>query len=232
MENQKDEKYYSQLAEKVKSAYNTAFFNKQTRQYGTGSQCSNAISLYFNLVDQQNKLAVLENLVADIRKHGNRLTTGDVGTRYLFQTLANSGLNELVYTMNNHEEVPGYGFQLKFGATTLTEQWDPRQGASWNHFMMGHIDEWFFAWLAGIQPDQTSPGFKKFIINPQAVGDLTSVTASTETLYGRVAVNWEIENGIFKLEVAIPVNTEAEIILPDKSFHTVGSGKYSFRVKM
>jgi len=232
MENQKDEKYYAQLSEKVKNAYNATFFDEQTNQYGTGSQCSNAISLYFGLVDPQNKSAVLDNLVKNIRKHGNRLTTGDVGTRYLFQTLANSGLNELVYTMNNHEEVPGYGFQLKFGATTLTEQWDPRQGASWNHFMMGHIDEWFFAWLAGIQPNQTSPGFKKFIINPQVVGDLTSVTASTETLYGRVAVNWEIENGIFKLEVAIPVNTEAEIILPDKSFHTVGSGKYSFRVKM
>lgn len=232
MENQKDEKYYAQLSEKIKNAYNATFFDEQTNQYGTGSQCSNAISLYFGLVDPQNKSAVLDNLVKNIRKHGNRLTTGDVGTRYLFQTLANSGLNELVYTMNNHEEVPGYGFQLKFGATTLTEQWDPRQGASWNHFMMGHIDEWFFAWLAGIQPNQTSPGFKKFIINPQVVGDLTSVTASTETLYGRVAVNWEIENGIFKLEVAIPVNTEAEIILPDKSFHTVGSGKYSFRVKM
>ena len=38
--------------------------------------------------------------------------------------------------MFNHEEAPGYGFQLKFGATTLTEQWDPRQGSSWNHFMM------------------------------------------------------------------------------------------------
>lgn len=232
MENQKDEKFYAQLSEKVKNAYNATFFDEQTNQYGTGSQCSNAISLYFGLVDPQNKSAVLDNLVKNIRKHGNRLTTGDVGTRYLFQTLANSGLNELVYTMNNHEEVPGYGFQLKFGATTLTEQWDPRQGASWNHFMMGHIDEWFFAWLAGIQPNQTSPGFKKFIINPQVVGDLTSVTASTETLYGRVAVNWEIENGIFKLEVAIPVNTEAEIVLPDKSFHTVRSGKYSFRVKM
>lgn len=30
-----------------------------------------------------------------------------------------------MYTMHNHEDVPGYGFQQKFGATTLTEQWDP-----------------------------------------------------------------------------------------------------------
>ena len=78
------------------------------------------------MVPADDKQAVLDNLVADIKRHGNRLTTGDVGNRYLFQTLARNGLNELMYTMHNHEEAPGYGFQLKFGATTLTEQWDPR----------------------------------------------------------------------------------------------------------
>ncbi len=56
---------------------------------------------------------VFKNLVADIKRHGNRLTTGDVGNRYLFQTLARNGLNELMYTMFNHEETPGYGFQLQ-----------------------------------------------------------------------------------------------------------------------
>ena len=87
--------------------------------------------------------------------HGNRLTTGDVGNRYLIQTLARNGEHELIYKMFNHEEAPGYGFQLKFGATTLTEQWDPRQGSSWNHFMMGQIDEWFFNSLVGIRPSTT-----------------------------------------------------------------------------
>jgi len=63
----------------------------------------------------------LDNLVKDIKAHGNRLTTGDIGNRYLFQTLAANGLNELMYKMFNHEEAPGYGFQLKYGATSLTE---------------------------------------------------------------------------------------------------------------
>jgi hypothetical protein len=98
--------------------------------------------------------------------------------------------------------------------------------------MMGHIDEWFFAWLAGIQPDRTSPGFKKFIINPQVVGDLTSVTASRETLYGKISVDWKMENNRIILEVTIPVNTEARIILPDQTTHSVGSGKYAYTVKM
>ena len=77
---------------------------------------------------------------------------------------------------------PGYGFQLKFGATTLTEQWDPRQGSSWNHFMMGQIDEWFFNSLAGIRTVEGKPGMKEIEIRPRPVGDLTYVRASTETL--------------------------------------------------
>lgn len=73
-------------------------------------------------------------------------------------------LDELMYTMHNHEDVPGYGFQQKFGATTLTEQWDPRQGSSWNHFMMGQIDEWFFKSLAGIR--SAKPGMSEIILSP------------------------------------------------------------------
>lgn len=229
--NNYDKAYYEQLAQSVKTAFNNRFFNQETSQYGSGSQASNAIPLFFELVEQENRKAVLANLVKDIQQRGNRLTTGDVGNRYLFQTLAGNNLNDLMYKMHNHDEVPGYGFQVKFGATTLTEQWDPREGTSWNHFMMGQIDEWFFAWLAGIQPDIDNPGYKKFRIAPQVVGDLTYVSASTETLYGKIAVDWNLKNGIFTLNVQIPVNTEATIILPNKEEVTAGSGKHSFSIK-
>ena len=98
--------------------------------------------------------------------------------------------------------------------------------------MMGQIDEWFFAWLAGIQPDTDFPGYERFIVHPQVVGDLTSVSASTETLYGKISVDWKIENNTFQLNVEVPVNTRARIILPDKQSHDVGSGKYSYSVKL
>ncbi|MDD4008676.1 MAG: family 78 glycoside hydrolase catalytic domain [Fermentimonas sp.] len=227
-----DEVYYDHLAEAVKAAFNNRFFDKTTHQYGSGSQASNAIPLFFELVVKENREAVLANLVKDIQNRGNRLTTGDVGNRYLFQTLARNDLNDLMYKMHNHEDVPGYGFQVNFGATTLTEQWDPREGTSWNHFMMGQIDEWFFAWLAGIQPDIENPGYTKFRITPQVVGDLTSVSASTKTLYGEIAVDWIIKNGIFTLNVQVPVNTEAVITLPNKEEHITGSGKHTFTIKL
>ncbi len=231
VDNDIDRAYYEHLAQSVKTAFNNRFFDPKTFQYGSGSQASNAIPLFFELVEQKNREAVLANLVKDIQLRGNRLTTGDVGNRYLFQTLARNNLNDLMYKMHNHEEVPGYGFQVKFGATTLTEQWDPREGTSWNHFMMGQIDEWFFAWLAGIQPDMENPGYKKFRIAPQVVGDITYVSASTETLYGKITVDWNLKNGIFTLNVQIPVNTESTILLPNKEEIVAGSGRHSFSIK-
>ena len=39
--------------------------------------------------------------------------------------------------------------------------------------MLGHIMEWFFADLAGIQRDPYAPAFKKIIIKPAICDDLT-----------------------------------------------------------
>ena len=227
--------YYTSLAHEILAAFNKCFLNKETAQYGTGSQCSNALPLFLQMAqdsDEQGSYQpdakldekVLMNLIKDVEAHGNRLTTGDVGNRYLIQTLARNGQHELIYKMFNHEEAPGYGFQLKFGATTLTEQWDPRQGSSWNHFMMGQIDEWFFNSLVGIRPSTT---YQKFIIAPQPVGDLKYVKASYETLYGTIVVDWTNQNGTFILNISVPVNTTAVVYLPgEKEPKEIQSGTY------
>lgn len=231
--NDYDEQHYEALSVAINDAFHREFYDVAEHQYGTGSQCSYALPLFLDMVPSADRKAILDNLVADIRKHGNRLTTGDVGNRYLFQTLARNGLNELMYTMHNHEEAPGYGFQLKYGATTLTEQWDPRQGSSWNHFMMGQIDEWFFRSLAGIETSLDHPGMQNLYISPQPIGDLISVSAFTQTVYGQVTVDWTRDEDIFKLKVSIPVGCSAHVMMPDgKSVHQMGSGTYEFQCKL
>lgn len=226
--NAADHTYYSKLREEVKDGFNREFFDKNTRQYGTGSQASNAMPLFAGIVEPEYKQAVLDNLVKDIQEKGYRLSTGDVGNRYLFQTLADNGLNEIMYKMHNHREVPGYGFQLQFGTTTLTELWDPRDGASWNHFMMGQIEEWFYKSLAGITTGDNS-GLKNIVIAPKPVGDLKFVEASYDTLYGTIAVNWKIDGNEFKMDISVPHNCTAKVYLPQQDdYKSVGSGNHSF----
>ncbi|KDN56522.1 glycoside hydrolase family 78 protein [Flavobacterium seoulense] len=205
---------YGTLASEIKTAFNKEFFNPETKQYGTSSQFSNAVPVFMDIVEPQYKDAVMQNLLADIKAKGDRLTTGDVGNRYLFQALAQNGQNEVMYKMNNHYDAPGYGFQIKFGLTTLTEQWDPRKGNSWNHFMMGQIEEWFYQSLGGIVPDEKNPGFKHFFIQPEVVGEMTFVKSSYESVYGKIVSNWEKKDNVLILEVEIPVNTTATVKLP------------------
>lgn len=227
--NESDAAHYAALGEEVKKAFNAKYFDPETAQYGTASQCSNALPLFLEMVPAEQREAVMQNLLADIEKHGTRLTTGDVGNRYLFQTLARNGQNEVMYAMHNHEEAPGYGFQLKYGATTLTEQWDPRQGSSWNHFMMGQIDEWFFRSLVGLQPDTEGESYRRLTIRPEVVGDLSYVKGTYHSIYGPVAVAWEREGEHFTLDVELPANCRAEVFLPgDEEPRTVTSGHHTF----
>ena len=219
-----DASKYSAMLDKTVESFNREFFNPDSCTYGTGSQTSNALPLYLGLTGG-NKQGVLASLVNDIKEHGTRLTTGDVGNRYLFQTLAQNGLNELLYTMLNHYETPGYGFQLRHGATTLTEQWDPNQGSSLNHFMMGQIDEWLFKTLAGIQNQPGTHGLRHLLIQPTLVGDLQYVKASTHSLYGKISVDCTRTS----LTVEIPVGSDATVVLPNGERKQVGSGQHTFK---
>lgn len=218
-----DRQRFANRLQYVIAAFNNQFYRPDSLSYAYGSQAANALPLFLGITGQHHD-EVLKTLLADIAKHGNRLTTGDVGNRYLFRTLADTGNNELLYKMLNHYETPGYGFQLKYGATTLTEQWDPRNGTSWNHFMMGQIDEWLFRTLAGIRQQEGTVGMRHLLIAPTLVGDMEFVRAKTQSPYGEISVDCSRS----KTTVTIPVGCDAKIILPNGEQKTVDSGKYSF----
>ncbi|GAB6010374.1 glycoside hydrolase family 78 protein [Dysgonomonas reticulitermitis] len=225
---------YSELAKNISAAFNNTFFDTATCRYGNGSQCSYAMPLFLNIVPQEYKEEVLNKLLSAIEEKGWKLSTGDIGNRYLYGTLSMNGFDEVMYRMHNHKDVPGYGFQIGLGVTTLTEQWDPRKGHSWNHFMMGQVEEWFWKSLIGIGPDIENPGFSHFYIEPKPVGDLKWIKASFESIYGTVGVDWRIENKKFTTSIQVPVNTTATLKLPfgDKRIKHLKSGKYTFTVNV
>lgn len=173
--------------------------------YGSGSQCSDAIAISMGIVPSQYRELVMQHLIADIHAHGCRLTTGDVGNRYLFKALLENGYADLWYKMLAHDDVPGYGFQIKKGMTTLTEQWNPEMGASMNHFMMAHINNHFLPNIVGIQIHEG-----KLTIAPQPMGDLTWAKGSTRLANGKqVEVAWKKQaNG--KLEVTVDTDSDVE----------------------
>jgi hypothetical protein len=145
---------------------------------------------------------------------------------YLLRALAQAGRSDVIFAINNQTDKPGYGYQLKMGATALCETWNAGNDNTQSQFMLGHIIEWFYHDLAGIQLDPQAPGFKHFIIHPNVVGDLTEVKASYNSVRGTIVSEWKIEGNALRLHVIIPPNTTATIDLPTESQQSVTeSGK-------
>ena len=216
---------YRELAGRIRTAFNQTFFDPAADRYATGSQCANAIPLMMNLVEPARRAAVLAAVVRDVRDRGNALTAGDVGYRYLLRALADGGRSDVIFDMNNQSDKPGYGYQLAQGATSLTEAWNADPNSSQNHFMLGQINEWFYHDLAGIQGDPAGPGFKKIIIKPAIVGDLTWVKADYDSVRGRIVSAWQRAGTQLTLQVTIPANTTATIYMPTRNAATVLEGR-------
>lgn len=206
-------------AERIRERYNEAFFDPEKGAYSTDSQTAQALPLVMGIVEDEDRAGVLRVLMEDLESRNYGMTSGDVGFRYLIQALARNDQNEAIYRMISRREAPGYGYMLEQGATTLTESWEATPSSSQNHFMLGHITEWFYADLLGIAPAPDGPGFKKIIIRPNPVDGLDWVEGSYETLHGRVALRWERDRKHFRIETTIPPNTTATVHMPVEGAH-------------
>lgn len=245
-----DEKLYQQTALSVKDSFNKKFFNKGSMQYGSGSQTADAMALYMQLVPEKYRQKVLDNLVKNIVERNYALTAGDIGYRYVLKVLQNGGRSDIIYRMNSRSDVPGYGYQLAKGATSLTESWQALPAVSNNHLMLGHFMEWLYEGLAGIRQAENSIAFKHIVIEPEMVGDITWAKASYQSPYGLIVSSWKKSNDGMALDVQIPPDTDADVFIPvkgnysltesgkkinselknDKAFVHIGSGSYHFSV--
>ena len=192
-------------ADSIKAAFIREFYHPESYTVGKGSQCAQAIALEMDLTPKGHREGVLQRLTDDIHQHGDRLTTGDVGNRYLFNALIHNGQQELLYKMLNHYEVPGYGYQIKLGHTTLTEQWNPEHGASMNHFMMGHLNNLLVPYILGIWREGG-----QVIVAPHPMGDLTWCRGESNG----IKAAWHFEGDVFVLDIEIPEGQTARIRLP------------------
>ncbi len=90
----------------------------------------------------------------------------------------------------------------------------------------GNIVAWHMESLAGIRPDPTEPGFKRIIIKPNVIGDLTWVKAHHDSPYGRITSHWKRDGDTLTMKVTIPANTTATVYVPARDAESVTeSGK-------
>jgi alpha-L-rhamnosidase len=229
---EKDAQAYAKLAEGIKAAFHTEYFDPKTKNYANGTQTANTLALFLELAPKNERGAAWGNLFDNlVYKNNSHLTTGIIGTKYIMELLTRFDNSDLAYDVATQTTYPSWGYMIENGATTLWELWQLRQGSSMNshnHPMFGSVGAWLYKALAGINLDPTAVAFKKVRIEPQMVRDLFYASGSIDTLRGRVLSSWKRSEKSVCIDVTVPVGSEAEVILPKfnlKSVVVKDSGK-------
>jgi hypothetical protein len=217
LEKPSDARLFAEKAASVRSAFQKAFYHENKQTYASGSQTALAMPLALGLAPEAARPKLIEQLVADIRSRQNHTSAGDIGYYYVVRALLDNGRSDVLFDMASRTDTPSYGAQLAAGATALTEAWDANPLKSQNHLMLGHMDEWFYAGLAGIRPYLEKPGLRRVDIRPDLVGDVTSADATWQTFRGPVKVQWKLEGQTLKLAVNVPPGMISHVSLPSAS---------------
>ncbi|MGB5943969.1 MAG: family 78 glycoside hydrolase catalytic domain [Leeuwenhoekiella sp.] len=259
-----DQQQYEAMFNTVSEAFENEFFDQDGMVKEVAeTQTSYLLALAFDLVSEEKKPKLKEYLLQEIKKADNHLRTGFLGTPLLSEVLDETGEIDLMYQLLFNETYPSWFYSINQGATTVWERWNsysktegfnPQNMNSLNHYAYGAIGEWMYERIAGISPVEA--GYKVLRIAPIPGGPLTAASASLNTTYGEVSSKWELTDEYFNLDVSIPPNTTAVVIVPkgaasslklnngdfednekvkltntnEKSFElTVAPGNYNFR---
>jgi len=103
--------------------------------------------------------------------------------------------------MNSRTDVPGYGYQLSRGATSLTESWAALRDVSNNHMMLGHLMEWFYSGLGGIRQIPGSRACDSIFICPEPVKGIDRAETTYLSIRGEIRTSWKISENTFTLKV-------------------------------
>ncbi len=220
LNNKEDEKKYNDIFEKVKEAFNKNYVTEQGRVF-SDSQTGYVLALMFELLPENMRSNATTYLVDDIKRRGNHLSTGFLGTPYLCHVLSENGQTSVAYDLLLQQTFPSWLYPVKMGATTIWERWDGEKTDStfqdegmnsFNHYAYGAIGDWMYRVVAGIEIG--TPGYKHILIQPQPDKRLTYAKALYESVYGAISSGWKIKDGNLVLDVTIPGNTTATIRLP------------------
>ncbi len=222
-----DAEHFETLAGRIKIAFHHRFYDAELGYYGNGTQTSCVLPLAFGLVPDECKSNVFSQLVEKITvESGHHLATGLVGGHYLMRVLSDQGRPDLAFTIATQTTYPSWGYMIAKGATTMWELWNgDTAGSGMNSrnivMLTGDLNIWLHEYLGGIRPDPEAPGFKKIIIKPEPVGDLTWVKAGYDSVHGRISSEWHKSAGQFDLQITIPANTMARVYLPAKNIQSI-----------
>lgn len=192
---------------------NERFYNRETAVYASGSQIDQIYPLLCGI--PENPAAV----EAELKKYTSEYLDGHIGVGLVGVTVladwaVESRNADFIVSMLREKGYPGYLYMIENGATSTWESWSGERSRIHNCY--NGIGSWFIQGLAGISPEESSPGYAKVRICPQVADGVNWVKASKETPYGTVEIHWSVtDDGFFTSRVTLPPNCTGEFIFPE-----------------
>lgn len=240
-----DAAQYRALYEQIRADFQRRFYDPATHTVTNHGSCQagTATALCVGLIPEQDRQAALDAIVADLEARGWKQTPGEVLQVFLIRALAENGRGDVLHRVYDRDDIPSYGYMVASGLTTLPESWDAHRGTgdSLNHFMLGHLMEWHYAYVAGIRQRPGSVGWSDVLIAPQpppltdtSAHAIHHARAAFDSPRGTITSEWDMDRatGAFALTCEVPTDIKATALLPDGSRHELPSGHTTLRTKL
>lgn len=209
----------SARAAQIKAAFAHEYISASGR-LAHNDQTSYALSFLYGLIPDEHVDAAKGYFRRVVEEADGMIGTGFIGTPALLPALSKIGMSDLCGKILLNEQVPGWLYQVKQGATTIWERWDalgpdgtiydPEMN-SYNHYAYGAVCQWLFEGVAGITPDPAHPGFARVTLDPVIIPELSPVSAAHDTVHGPVAASWTLTGTEVHYTVSIPAGMMAEM---------------------
>lgn len=213
---------YDSLAAAIKTAFIKAYISSDGIIEGN-TQAGYALALDFGLVPENLKTKAAAHMAEAVKVYDFRISTGIQTTIRLMNQLTRFGYSDIAYKLIESRRFPSWLYSIDQGATTIWERWDGYvQGRgfqnagmnSFNHYAIGAVGEWMYRSILGINNDPAAPGYKHFFIEPVPGGSITYAKGTYNSIAGKIAVSWISAENEYSLDVTVPVNTSATIVIP------------------
>ena len=237
-----DEDYekYSKLLDEIYNAIQNEYFTPNGLMAQT-TQTAYVCALFMGFAPEQHRAKLAKLLDDELSATGGKLRTGFVGTAYLNRTLSLNGYNKRAYQLLLNEEYPGWLYEVNLGATTVWERWNSLlpDGSisdtgmnSLNHYAYGAVMEWVYRDVAGINPVEDAPGFRKALLRPMPDYTLPKVSAKYNSAVGWYESSWEIRKNLFVWDVKIPFGAEAVVVFPNGNADELAKAHPELEIKV
>lgn len=213
---------YHRLADAVRDAFQRRFVTPDGLVLGA-TQTGAILALHFDLLPTALRPATARALVADIRRRGNRLSAGFVGSPYIAAVLSDNGYLDVAYDLLHQTRWPSWLYSVTHGATTIWERWDgwteehgfqdPGMN-SFNHYAYGAIGAWLYTTVAGIDSHPAHPGHQRLRLAPRPGGRLSAAWGRYDAGFGTIVSDWRLRDGTFEWLVTVPANCQATAVIP------------------